>query len=443
MSTMSHELIIHNLGPVEDCCCRIDKFTVLTGPQSSGKSTIAKAIFFFRTIKNDFLTIMQQGGPRIVTGSNDMRWNNTIQQRLRNKFLELFGTSWIMPEDMRLEYRYSKHTYVIVYLKPSFDDRNFVSFDFSQDIEDYISDLDNRSFLNMTAGQSHTEEKNLAKLFDDKYETVFIPAGRNLITLLSTQLNYIFTSLEGSQLRSIDFITKRYTELILKLKPLFSNGIQGLLDEMRDQPELVKKSSTNKAAINRLIPRAKEILRGDYRYVEGEERLYLDAKKYIKINFSSSGQQEIVWVINLLFYYLHENKKVFLIMEEPESHLFPDSQQSIGELLTLFANCGNQVLVTTHSPYILGTFNYLLLASQASTEFKETVKTYVDKAYWLAAEEFAAYYIHDGGMSLAKDEEDNIIMVKNELIDGASSEINGKGDALLALLYQEDSDEHQ
>ena len=66
---------------------------------------------------------------------------------------------------------------------------------------------------------------------------MFIPAGRNLITLLSTQLNYIFTSLEGTQLSNIDYITKRYTELILKLKPSFESGMAGLVRNVENDPE--------------------------------------------------------------------------------------------------------------------------------------------------------------------------------------------------------------
>ena len=193
-----------------------------------------------------------------------------------------------MPQDMQLEYRYSDRANIKVYLESGYDDRNFVRFAFSQDILDYISELENRSFLNMMPGQLQTEEKQLCKLFDDPYETVFIPAGRNLITLLSTQLNYIFTSLEGSQLRNIDFITKRYIELILKLKPLFSDGIKGLMKAAADQPDQLKKIKPNKAAINRLIARSEKILRGYYRYVEGEERVYLDSRKYIKIPLPAS-----------------------------------------------------------------------------------------------------------------------------------------------------------
>lgn len=55
----------------------------------------------------------------------------------------------------------------------------------------------------------------------------------------------------------------------------------------------------------------------------------------MKINLASSGQQEVVWLFNLLFYYLIEQRKVFLIVEEPESHLYPASQQTISHVATL------------------------------------------------------------------------------------------------------------
>ena len=36
----------------------------------------------------------------------------------------------------------------------------------------------------------------------------------------------------------------------------------------------------------------------------GEERIILDDGKYVNISFASSGQQDTLWVTNLLFYYL-------------------------------------------------------------------------------------------------------------------------------------------
>lgn len=46
------KIMIHNLGSIVHCEMDIDDFIVCTGPQASGKSTVAKSIFFFKNLKN-------------------------------------------------------------------------------------------------------------------------------------------------------------------------------------------------------------------------------------------------------------------------------------------------------------------------------------------------------------------------------------------------------
>lgn len=46
------KIVINKLGPIKHCELNIDDFMVFTGPQASGKSTIARSIFFFKNIKN-------------------------------------------------------------------------------------------------------------------------------------------------------------------------------------------------------------------------------------------------------------------------------------------------------------------------------------------------------------------------------------------------------
>ena len=41
---MNHRLWLYHVGPIQECDLEINDFTVLTGPQSSGKSTVAKAV---------------------------------------------------------------------------------------------------------------------------------------------------------------------------------------------------------------------------------------------------------------------------------------------------------------------------------------------------------------------------------------------------------------
>ena len=430
---MSHVLKIRNLGPIQSCELSPGKFTVLTGPQSNGKSTLAKAIFFFRTLKQDILNLMMQGGPARSTGLPNATWRTTLERRMRDKFLELFGSTWFMSDSLLLEYRYQKDVTIRVSLAPARDgfEKNHLGFEMGQMLEDYLSELDSQVFISMTPEQRKREEVRLVELFDDPYETVFIPAGRNLITLLSTQLNYIFTSLEGTQLRSIDYLTKRYTEQILKIKESFSSGLAGFAARAKEDPETFPKYRENQPYIHALLRSARNILQGDYRYVEGEERLYLDDRRYVKINFTSSGQQEIVWVLNLLGYYLITGKKVLLMIEEPESHLYPNAQQEVAELLALFFNAGNAVLVTTHSPYLLGSFNYLLLAAQTEASKRETVKSILDRKLWLSPDQVTAGFVEQGRIRNALDGSDGCILIQNELIDEASSRINELSDQML------------
>lgn len=194
----NHTLEIHSLGPIQDCKLTVNEFTVLTGPQSNGKSTIAKAVFFFRTVKQDILDIIMQGGPRAIMGLSYLSWENFLKVKLQSKFLQLFGTSWIMPDQMKLRYTYTSQYEMRVFLKSDGQNasKHFIDIEFSPQFQDYLKNLEERSFENINAPQRNQEEKILEQILDDSYETVFIPAGRNLITLLTAQLNYIFTSLD-------------------------------------------------------------------------------------------------------------------------------------------------------------------------------------------------------------------------------------------------------
>ena len=440
----NHTLEIHSLGPIKECTLTVNRFTVLTGPQSNGKSTIAKAVYFFRTVKQDILNIMMQGGPRAVVGDiTYAAWEPALKQKMRDKFLQLFGTSWIMPDQMELKYTYTSQCQMRVFLRPDFlnDGKNLVDFEFSPSFQAYLRDLDSRSFTNISADEKSREEDRLADLLDDPYETAFIPAGRNLITLLTAQLNYIFTSLDAPQLRNIDYVTRRYTELILKLKPLFETGMIGMLADAASTSEQIARYKRSRNLIRLLLNTAEAVLHGTYRCVGGEERLYLDENQYVKINYASSGQQEIVWVFNLLFYYLLEGKKVLLILEEPESHLYPDSQELIAQALSLFHNSGNAVLSTTHSPYVLGTYNYMLLAGQVPSNRHDLLQQELAQPYWLHPAAVSAYHVHDGKMDNALSCEDGLTLIENALIDGASQSINRKAERFIELIDAGDDDD--
>jgi len=201
-----------------------------------------------------------------------------------------------------------------------------------------------------------------------------------------------------------------------------------------------------------------KIIKGEYFYREGAE--FLRVKKFdgetadVWINFASSGQQEILWVCNIMFYHLFHGDRVFIILEEPEAHLYPDSQKYISELISLFVNAGNRAIITTHSPYILGEFNSLfvnagnraiitthspyilgefnnLLYANEIQGVDEQRNEIVDEEKILPYDNSLAFYVADG---FVKDAMENHLII-NSLIDGASDEINTENDRLIELKW--------
>ena len=101
-------MTIKNLGPIKECTMNIDDFTILTGAQASGKSTIAKCVYLCRTIKDDFLELILKD----MYLEDQKRMIRNLKSILRNKFLRVFGTSLAMSDDMVVEYHYDKELFV-------------------------------------------------------------------------------------------------------------------------------------------------------------------------------------------------------------------------------------------------------------------------------------------------------------------------------------------
>lgn len=428
-----HKIILHYLGPIDHCEINLNELIVLTGPQSNGKSTVAKAVYFFRTIKDDILDLML----RISPDDMEEKWKKRLSKRLKDKFMQLFGSTYGMSNQMEAVYYYDRKSYVKVFLRPNYRSGgpNYVNIEFSQNIMDYLRELDSHIFTDITNNQIKRYRNKLEDIFCDPYETVFIPAGRNMITLLTSQLNYIFASMSENQKRGIDYCTQGYIQLVLRLKPLFAHGIAGLLS---DKVNLTQ-DKFNMVLAKKMKALIAKILKGRYQYENGEEKLYIGQGQdtsYVKINFASSGQQETVWITNILFYYLLENRPVFLVVEEPESHLYPDAQKLIAELLSMFMHNSNSLMITTHSPYVLGTLNNLIYADILEKRGVDGVSKVIDPDTIVDNAKVSAYHVHSGTLEDAINEDMRII--KSELIDGASIDITGDCDALYELSCEED-----
>ncbi len=426
-------IILNKLGPIKYCDLEVKDFMVFTGPQASGKSTIAKSIFFFRNIKNILITQVRKRY-LINTAVFEENVKNQFIKDIRSNFLQIFGSTWCMDIDMSIEYKYTEEVCIKISLKEDQHYTNYIWVEFSPKLRKYLDQLfleiceDVNASMNVTKETLEQRETGIIDLFADDSEIIYIPAGRSMMTLLSTQLNYIYGSMDDIEKRNLDFCTQNYLERILKLKPNFSVGLEEMIKDKKERTDL----RMNEDVLNLCIELINEILHGEYRNINGEERLQVSRERYVKINFASSGQQECLWILNVLFYYIINNKKAYFIIEEPESHLFPNAQKLMAEFISISKVNGNQVLITTHSPYILGTINNLLYANKISKVVNlEKISQIIEPHAWLKFEKLSAYYLKEGYIRSCVDDEFEAI--QNEVIDGASDCINNDYDAMLQL----------
>ena len=415
-----HQLIIHKLGPIQHCELSIKKYTILTGYQASGKSTIAKAIYFFRTLKEDiFQLILRRSFSRLESDEKRSSLRGDFESAVRNKFLSTFGTSYSMERDMKVMYHYAHGVDVSVYLTENQDflSPNYVWIDYSRPIRNLLNKYDRHL-------EHEQLRQELADLFGDPYETVYIPAGRSILTLLGGQFNYIYSTMDDAQKRLLDSCTRDYMERVLKLRPQFANGLEGLLEGKQIPP-------ARRALHCEALDLIQKILKGRYTVTDGEERIWIDTGRYVKINFASSGQQECVWILNLLYYYFVMQNPVYFIIEEPESNLFPESQKAIIELTALVAGAGHEVLLTTHSPYVLGAVNNLLYAGTVGQIAAEKSAEIIAPEKWIDACCCEARFVENGE---ARDCMDNELMqIDNSLLDQISHGINKEYDILFEI----------
>ena len=404
-------LVIKNLGPIEYCDILLSKVTVLCGAQAQGKSTIAKVIFFFRSVKN-FLS------EALVALKSDPVIKLEFQYVLLEKFQQIFGRLEDMVEDMTVSFEYAPN--LRIEISNSNDGSHPVRF---INVDEWISKYTDVS-LNYKDLQRIKKDAEI--FFKDDRDIIYIPAGRSMLSNLSNALSYIFFKLNDRQKEMIDYCTTSYIEFITSIKGIFD-------PESRRFPEKLFYDVQEWEQLKIIDERAKHILRGRYIFSEGNEYLSFDCKnteKTIGIRFASSGQQEVLWILNSIYYCVSSDKPAFFIIEEPEAHLYPNTQKEVAEYIVASLTDKNECLMTTHSPYILGALNNILDARRLldkGVDVSDIIKN--ERIPLLTRQgDLCAYFVDGGGVFDALDE---LGLIKNELIDDASDDINRVTDKLI------------
>lgn len=132
-----------------------------------------------------------------------------------------------------------------------------------------------------------------------------------------------------------------------------------------------------------------------------ESMLFFDPnnKQAAHLELASAGQQHTIRMLQDIFVAVFYIETVFRAIEEPEAYLHPTAQRDFLHILTLLrSHTNSQIVLTTHSPYVLAVLKRLLTAGRrgkrdpAAAEANAGVPDFC----WLLPEEVEVYHIVDG-----------------------------------------------
>ncbi|MDZ7897381.1 MAG: AAA family ATPase [Arcicella sp.] len=389
---MNEKLIVKNFGPIKDAELELKKVTVFIGPQGSGKSTLAKSVAICKD--SEFLVWSYIGD-----GSHTARFFEKFEVQYFAQNLKFeFENS-----DYRFNYRNNPFRFNIKIEKPI--PRHFFIGEnpILPDFESYKDLISEKPF-------GDSDLIPLKKYFSSvaKNHVIYIPTDRLMLSSVSDSL---------LSLLSADISLKK-----------------SFIDFGKDFETARKNLSSLRI----------DFLDIQYFYQNGLNLvIHQESGTQLPLSASSSGQQSVV-PLQLVVEHFFSKLNATIIVEEPELNLFPDSQkQLIGSLVckTLQGGKGdNELLMTTHSPYVLTALNNLIFAYQVAQvlpERAEDIAQIIPREQWLNPDDVAAYYVGEdengvkGGVHSIFNKKTGLIG-QNEL-DEISEELGDEFDSLMNI----------
>lgn len=412
---MNVKISIENFACIQRAEIDFNKITILIGPQATGKSLIAKLLYFYKRIPSFF-----------ITDNSDEKSKLHIDKNIIELFEKYFPRKYFTNQPFIIQYFIDGESITI---KNSFtnsklgkikieysDVYNQIRLEFKKYLKYYIA----HSTEDSDEGDLFVEDaatKARSKIFSkyNKYFDfpIFIPAGRSFFSNIE---NIIFTLLSKNQ------------------------DIDPFLQEFGAFYENIKRRNWQKRATSASIEALKDaILRGDFFQDKGKDFIKFKDGRVIEMNNASSGQQEALPLYLALYWLFYvrtaagRSRTVFI--EEPEAHLFPDAQHLLVEAIGSIFNRGNNNLnfvITTHSPYILSTFNNLTFASTVINENNiNKAKSIINTKAIIDHKVLSAFNTYSKGVKKIICGDTGLIDA--EAIDSISNKISKQFDQLLDL----------
>lgn len=372
---------------IYDSTIEICPVTVIIGEQATGKSIVARLLYFF----NEYFANFDE-----LSLSNNER-KTSYDKKKREEFINIFPSYSWEKSKFSITYENADHSITLTSEKNSaalkLTTSSSVALFFSQLKKDY--NRFSKEYKDQPVARTrllrefrylHSESGN--KIYES---ALFVPAAR---AFYATIRDEIF---------SILALDNKIDQIILQFGEFYETA------KMRQKFERARRNKKLQALQQKEDEYFSKVVKGKLIKDDGRDWLEMDRGGRIEMSRASSGQQEATPLLMAISQYPNPGRT--LIIEEPEAHLFPTAQVSILDfILSQSIEKDTSILFTTHSPYILSALNNYLVRDEARLENS------------FPLEKLRAYCISNGKVESIVDKE--VGLISADYIDSISDEIS-------------------
>lgn len=397
-----NKIVIKNIGPIKDASIDLKRINIFIGPQSSGKSTIAKLISFCTWLEKD-----------IILSTNINTYENV--DVFRNKLVDYHKIKGYFNVDSYLSYE--SDTIKFIYQKNStkFDWVDKYSYEKSKIF--YIPS--ERNIVILPELQQYNFPNNSIRdfLFDwldarDQYVL------SNSINILKPHLNYYYNKISSENhikyeddIHSYDILLSNASSGLQSLVPLVVviEYAFNLINSVTKQTSFDKKGAFSKKMSDMFRDNVENYYKLKGIKFSNEE---INNQIINDLNQKNVGFMQMMQNYASIYVKMLLITSIQVIIEEPEQNLFPGTQKDVMYyLLTKVNNYSkkHRLTITTHSPYILYALNNCMLGYLVKNKLSKPSKSdkLVSNFYnsFINPQEVAVWSLKDGSVSIIQDED--------------------------------------
>ena len=396
-----NKLTIRNFGPIKSVTIDLRKFTVIIGPQSSGKSCILKIASFCKWLEK-----------RIELSQNPDKYLS--EETIKVELLQFHKLNGFQKNNTFIKYESQFMAFSI-----AFDEMGKTSFDFQWKRNRWRYKRPAIAYIpaerNIIAAIPNWFDvklvhNNIRNYMSDWEEARQLFSKSNSLPILDLDTSYYFNLMENTdkivvdkQGHTIDFTNA-------------SSGLQSIVP-LYVLISYLSDKGTYQAGVSS-VANDKE-----------HEKLKLMVERNTEVPKSLSAHEIIE--------NLSRTQHTEIYLEEPEENIFPKTQYQLVKWLAQMMNVSadNCISMTTHSPYILSSLNNLIQASEAIE--KDFRNAEIIKQEVLGSEDvvelksISVYSMKDGHARSIMDEE--LRLISQSALDSASDDISEDFSKLLEL----------